>query len=67
VRISRSGKQQEKMSFLADLEKIKRGQAPDIPVREGDVIEVASSTLKLAPYGIYSLVSNMLRFGATIY
>jgi polysaccharide export outer membrane protein len=67
VKISRSGKQKEKMSILADLEKIKRGQAPDISVQEGDVIEVASSTLKLAPYGIYSMLSNMLRLGATIY
>ncbi len=67
VRISRSGKQKEKLNFLADLEKIKRGQAPDIPVQEGDIIEVASSTLKLAPYGFYSFVSNMLRLGATIY
>jgi polysaccharide export outer membrane protein len=67
IRISRSGKRKEKMSFLVDLEKIKRGQEPDIPVQEGDVIEVTSSALKLAPYGIYSVVSNMFRLGATIY
>lgn len=67
VTISRSGKQKEKLSFQANLDEIKRGHTPDIPVREGDIIEVASSTPKLVPYGIYSFVSNMIRLGATIY
>ena len=47
----------------ADLEKIKRGESPDIPVQEGDVIEVVSSTAKLVPYGLYQLVTSIFSAG----
>ncbi len=56
----------QRQLLWADLEKIKRGESPDIPVREGDVIEVASSTAKLVPYGLYQLVSTMFNAGLSI-
>ena len=50
----------------ADLEKIKRGESPDIPVQEGDVIEVVSSTAKLVPYGLYQLVTSIFSAGISV-
>jgi protein involved in polysaccharide export with SLBB domain len=52
VSLMRTGKRGEKLPYLADLEQIKTGKMPDIPVEEGDVIDVASSALKLVPYGL---------------
>lgn len=67
AKVTRIGKQGERIAFFPDLEKIKRGEAPDIPVQEGDVVEVYSSIPKLVPYGIYMVVKDMFRVGAAIY
>jgi hypothetical protein len=63
VRVVSSGKGGETTFVVADLEKIKRGESRDIPVQEGDIIEVSSSAAKLVPYGAYSLISTIFRFG----
>ncbi|MBM4257099.1 MAG: hypothetical protein FJ147_14520 [Deltaproteobacteria bacterium] len=67
VELIRTKKDGGKVSFTADLEKIKRGESQDLPVQEGDIIAMPSSTMKLAPYGMYSLISGMFRVGATVY
>ena len=67
VRLIRTGTDGEKASVVADLDKIKRQESPDIPVQEGDLIEVSSSTSKLVPYGVYFFFSNVFRVGATLY
>jgi polysaccharide biosynthesis/export protein len=64
VTLIRTGKDGERTSLLADLEKIKRRESSDIPVQEGDVVEVSSSTSKLVPYGVYFFFSNVFRVGA---
>jgi len=66
VKIIRTGRGGEKITVVADLEKIKRGEASDVSLQEGDVIEVASSGLKLVPYGIYSFFANVVRVGASV-
>ena len=38
VKVMRSGRGNEKIFLLADLDAIKRGEQPDIPVQEGDVV-----------------------------
>lgn len=63
VRIFRVGKGGEKTSFLIDLNKIKRGESTDLPVQEGDIIDVSASGPKLVPYGIYSLFNTAFRVG----
>lgn len=65
VKVTRAGKSGERAFLIADLEKIKQGEALDIPVQEGDVIEVASSNAKIVPYGVYSFFREMFRLGAT--
>ncbi len=66
VKVIRTGKEGEKIFFLADLEKIKHGESSDIPVQEGDVIEVSSSTSKLVPYGLYHFFSSVFHVGAVV-
>ena len=67
VELIRTKKDGSKVSFTADLEKIKRGESQDLPVQEGDIIAMPSSPMKLGPYGMYSLISGMFRVGATVY
>jgi len=66
IEILRTGKAGEKISLSADLEKIKRGESPDILVEAGDVIEVPSSTLKVVPYGVYSFFTGVFRVGGSV-
>jgi polysaccharide export outer membrane protein len=66
IRITRRDRQGERISLLVDLEKIKQGQSSDITVQEGDVIEIASSTPKLVPYGVYSFFTGVFRLGASV-
>jgi polysaccharide export outer membrane protein len=66
VKLMRAGKAGEKVLFAADVTKIKSGEAPDIAVQEGDIIEVPSSTPRAFAYGIYSFFSTMVRVGASV-
>ena len=63
VKVIHIGKEGETIFFLADLEEIKHGEKPDMPVQEGDVIEVSSSTSKLVPYGLYRFFFSVFRIG----
>jgi polysaccharide biosynthesis/export protein len=66
VRMIRTGKQGEKISSVADLEKIKGGEEPDVAVQEGDVIEITSSTPKLIPYGVYRFFTSIFHIGGAV-
>ena len=66
VKVIRIGKRSEKVFFTADLESIKKGMQPDIPVQEGDVIDVSSSTLKLGPYGVYRFFTTIFQVGVGV-
>ncbi|MGB7948598.1 MAG: polysaccharide biosynthesis/export family protein [Candidatus Binatia bacterium] len=66
VKIMRSGRGNEKIFLLADLDSIKRGEKPDIPVQEGDVVDVPASPTKLATGGIYRFFSTVFRVGASV-
>jgi hypothetical protein len=59
------GQEGEKIFFLADLKQIKHGEKPDIPIQEGDIIEISSSAPKLVPYGIYRLFTSVFHVGAS--
>lgn len=66
VKVIRTNKQGNKTFFLANLETIKRGEEPDLPVQEGDVIEVSSSSPRLIAYGLYSFFSSVIHIGASL-
>ncbi len=63
IRNSRSG---SPLPIPVDIQKVKRGEADDVAVVEGDVVDVGSSSAKLVPYGIYVLFAQMLRVGAYV-
>jgi polysaccharide export outer membrane protein len=63
VKIFRTGKGGEKIFLSADLKKITNGESSDIPVQEGDIIEVASSTPKLVSYGMFNFFRTVLHVG----
>ncbi len=61
VKIIRSGKEGEKILLLADLARIERGEEPDIPVQEADVVEVPPRAAKLVVYRLYELGRAIVR------
>jgi polysaccharide biosynthesis/export protein len=66
VELIRTNKQGQKSKFVANLEAIKGGAQPDLALREGDVIDVVSSSPKLVAYGLYRLFTSVINVGASI-
>ena len=64
VKVIRTDTTGEKSVMSADLQRIASGESPDIPVQEGDVIEVNPSTVKLVSYGMYNFFRVVFNFGA---
>ncbi len=48
-----------KVSLPVDLDKIATGQAPDIPVRANDVVDVPYSDVKIGPYVFYNILTRV--------
>lgn len=65
VRVIRTEKEGERISFFTDLDKIKNGESQDVVLQEGDVIELASSSTKLVPYTMYHFFSSVFHVGAS--
>ena len=65
VRVIRPDRDQNKISLVADLEKIKDGEMPDIRLQGGDIVQVSSSTTKLVPYGMYQFFKEIVRLGVS--
>ena len=63
VKIIRSEKGGKKTLFTADLDKIKRGESPDITLQGGDIVEVSATGSKLIPYGFYKFFSTVVNVG----
>jgi polysaccharide export outer membrane protein len=63
VQVIRTGKRGERIFYVADLEKIKRGEKSDVAAQEGDVIEVTASGPKLVPYGLYRFFASIFNVG----
>ena len=63
LRIKNSGATE---SIPLNLEKIKRGEEPDVPVQGNDVIEVGYSKAKIGPYILYSILNNKVGAGVGI-
>jgi polysaccharide biosynthesis/export protein len=65
VELIRTNKQGHKSTFIADLDAIKNGAQPDIPLREGEVINVKSSSPKLIAWGFYRAFTSLVNVGAS--
>jgi polysaccharide export outer membrane protein len=66
VKLIRTGAQANKTILISDLEAIANGHAPDLPLLEGDVIDVASSGPKAVAYGVYRFFTTIMRVGASV-
>ncbi len=58
IRLRRTTTDGQTESILFDLEKIRKGEQPNIPVQGNDVIEVTYSNSKIVPYFFYSLMNS---------
>lgn len=63
VRVIRSERGGGKSTVITDLEKIKRGETPDIPLQGGDIVEVSYESGKLVAYGFYRFLAETIHFG----
>jgi polysaccharide export outer membrane protein len=66
VELIRTNEQGQKTSLVANLDAIKAGEQPDLPLREGDVIDVSSSGPKLVAYGFYRFFTSVMNVGASV-
>jgi len=66
VELIRTDKKGQKRSFVADLDSIKKGAQQDLPIQEGDVIDVTSFGPKLVAYGIYRFFTSIMSVGASV-
>jgi polysaccharide export outer membrane protein len=65
VALIRTNPAGHKIKVIADLEAIKGGANPDLPLREGDIIDVDSSSPKLFAYGFYRFFTTLVHVGAS--
>ena len=66
VRIHRLAPGGETEQHVVSYSDIVAERSPDVFIQEGDVIEVKASLAKFAPYSVYKLTSELIRFGAGI-
>jgi polysaccharide export outer membrane protein len=64
VEVIRTNSAGHKSKLVADLNAIKSGASRDLPVREGDVVDVVSSSPKLLAYGFYRFFTSLVHVGA---
>lgn len=65
VELIRTNSAGHKSTVIADLDAIKSGANPDLPLREGDVVNVVSSSPKLFAYGFYRFFTTVVNVGAS--
>ncbi len=63
VKVIRPDRGGSKTIVSVDLQKIKHGDAPDVALQSGDIIDVSGQTSKLIPYGLYRFFSQMVNIG----
>ena len=63
VKVLRADKGGAKSFIFADLEKIKLGEAPDVTLQGGDIVEVAGENSKAALWGFYKFFTTILNVG----
>ncbi len=59
ITLIRSNQNGSKETIPINLDKISKGEAPDLPVKANDVIDVPYSNVRIGPYVFYSILSRM--------
>src|SRR5262249_5549900 len=65
VQLIRTNLEGHKSTFIADLDAIKRGEQPDLPLREGDLIDVGATGGKAFAWGFYKVFTTLVHVGAS--
>ncbi len=65
VELIRTNPSGNKSKMIADLDAIKNGASPDLTLREGDVVNVVSSSPKLFAWGFYRFFTTVVNVGAS--
>jgi len=65
VELIRTNLEGHRSTFIADLDAIKRGEQPDLPLREGDLINVVASAPKEFAWGVYKFFTTVFNVGAS--
>ena len=66
ARLIRGGAAGEKHVFDVDLEAVARGEASDVYVQNGDVIELGATAPKLVAYGLFYFFTAVFHVGAGV-
>jgi polysaccharide export outer membrane protein len=52
--------------LTVNLDDIAKGKAPDLVMTDGDVVRLPASTTRLVPWGVWQIVSTMVRVGGNV-
>jgi hypothetical protein len=65
VELIRTNASGHKSKVIANLDGIRNGTDRDIPLREGDVVDVVPSNPRLFAYGFYRFFTTLVHVGAS--
>jgi polysaccharide export outer membrane protein len=63
VQIIRNERGGKRSIVTADLVKIKKGEAPDVSLQGGDIVQVSAANARLIPYGVYQFFQSIVKVG----
>jgi protein involved in polysaccharide export with SLBB domain len=56
----------EQRSFVVDLDAVREGRAPDLPIADGDVVRLPASPVRVVPWSVFALVRELVHVGGTV-
>lgn len=56
----------EQRSFTVDLDAVAEGRAPDMPITDGDVVRLPTSSARIVPWGVWALAREMIHIGGSV-
>ena len=66
VTVKRTHGPGDEHTLVVDVDAIAEGRAQDVPLTDGDVVNVPSDNTKLVPYGVWSFAKEMIHVGGSI-
>jgi polysaccharide export outer membrane protein len=68
VRILRAteGSREARQAIEVDLNAVRAGRTPDVPLRSGDIVRVPGWKMLMVPWGMYTFVKSLVSVGASI-
>lgn len=66
VVILRKDGTEEREAIPVNLHAVRDGRTPDVQLRSGDIVRVPSNPLLLPPWGVYAVIRDLIRIGASV-